>query len=213
MASKGNGGAKRAYRMENRAEAAAETGRNILRATMECYGERFFDQVSLEDIAERAGVTVQTILRRFGTKEDLISAAAAEARPSLRSQRDQTPAGDVAGAIRVLVHSYEEHGDRVLRLLAQEERVAPFRQITDAGRTYHQEWVKRVFAPHLKKCAGARRQRLQGKLVAICDLYVWKVLRRDLGFSREEVESSLIEMVRDVIAASQPSGVPPAKLR
>ena len=65
--------AKRTYRMGARAEAAAETGRKILRATMESYRERFYDQVSLEDIAERAGVTVQTILRRYSCKDDLRS--------------------------------------------------------------------------------------------------------------------------------------------
>ena len=75
--------------MGARAEAAAEIGRKILCATMEAYRERFFDQVSLEDIAERAGVTVQTILRRYSSKDDLIAAAANEARQLLRSQRDE----------------------------------------------------------------------------------------------------------------------------
>src|SRR5262249_40127406 len=77
--------------MGARAEAAAETGRKILRATMESYRERYFDQVSLEDIAEGAGVTVQTTLRRYSPKDDLIAAAANEARQSLRSQRDEAP--------------------------------------------------------------------------------------------------------------------------
>src|SRR3712207_8802346 len=54
---------KRRYRMRVRAEAAAETGRRILEAVIELHRERFFDQVSLEDIAERAGVTVQTVIR------------------------------------------------------------------------------------------------------------------------------------------------------
>ena len=67
---------KRPYRMRARAEAAAETGRRILEAVIELHRERFWDQVSLEDIAERAGVTVQTVIRRFGNKERLIDAAA-----------------------------------------------------------------------------------------------------------------------------------------
>src|SRR5918997_3412654 len=66
---------KRPYRMRARAEAAAETGRRILGAVIELHMERFFDQVSLEDIAERAGVTVRTVIRRFGSKERLVEAA------------------------------------------------------------------------------------------------------------------------------------------
>jgi AcrR family transcriptional regulator len=187
--------------MGSRAEAAAETGRKILRATLECYGERFFDQVSLEDIAERAGVTVQTILRRYSCKEDLIAAAANEARQSIKSLRDEAPVGDVAGAIKALVHTYEDHGDRVLRLLAQEERVAAFRLITDTGRAYHRQWVEHVFAPFLATRTGSKRQRLLAQLIAICDLYSWKVLRRDLGLSREKTEIAVIEIVMAIAAA------------
>jgi AcrR family transcriptional regulator len=192
---------KRSYRMGLRAEAAAETGRSILRATLECYSERFFDQVSLEGIAERAGVTVQTILRRYSSKDELIAAAANEARQSLRSQRDEAPIGDVVGAIKVLVQSYEEHGDRVLRLLAQEDRVPAFRLITDTGRAYHYQWVERVFAPILAQRTGAERRDLLAQLIAACDLYFWKVLRRHLSLSRAKTERAMIEAVMAIGAA------------
>jgi len=197
---------KRRYCMGSRAEAAAETGRRILRATLDCYSERFFDQVSLEDIAERAGVTVQTILRRFSCKDDLIAAAADEARQSIKSQRDEVPVGDVAGAIKALVYTYEEHGDRVLRLLAQEERVAAFRLITDAGRAYHRQWVERVFAQFLAIRTGSKRQRLLAQLISICDLYSWKVLRRDLGLSRDATKLAMTEAVMAVVAAGNDHG-------
>ncbi|MCA1729585.1 MAG: TetR/AcrR family transcriptional regulator [Actinobacteria bacterium] len=187
---------KRAYRMGARAEAAAETGRRILQATVELYMERFYDQVSLEDVAERAGVTVQTVLRRFGSKEELISAAAELARRRLRSQRDQAPVGDVADAVKILIETYEEHGDRYLRLLAQEERVPAFRPITDTGRAYHYAWVERVFAPLLAKRTGPQRERLLAQLIATCDLYFWKLLRRDLGLSREQTELTVIEAIK-----------------
>ena len=181
--------------MGARAEAAAETGRRILRATMELYTERFYDQVSLEDVAERAGVTVQTVLRRFGSKEELISAAAKGERGRVRSQRDRAPVGDVAGAVKVLVGAYEEHGDRYLRLLAQEERVPAFRSITDTGRAYHHEWVERVFVPLLAQRTGSKRERLLAQLIAICDLYFWKLLRRDMGLSREQRELTITEAI------------------
>jgi AcrR family transcriptional regulator len=188
-------GNKRAYRMGARAEAAAETGRRILRATMELYTERFYDQVSLEVVAERAGVTVQTVLRRFGSKEELIFAAAKEERKRLRSQRDRAAVGDIAGDVKILVDSYEEIGDRYLRLLAQEERVPAFRLLTDTGRAYHHEWVERVFAPLLAERTGPERERLLARLIAICDLYFWKLLRRDLGLSREQTELTITEAI------------------
>jgi AcrR family transcriptional regulator len=186
---------KRPYRMRARAEAAAETGRRILEAVIELHRERFWDQVSLEDIAERAGVTVQTVIRRFGSKERLIEAAAEEGTRQVVRQRDQAPVGDVEGAVENLVDHYEEWGDTALRLLAQEERVAPFRSITDAGRAFHHEWVERTFAPLLAKRNEEERRRLLAELIAVCDVYFWKLLRRDLGLSREQTELAITETI------------------
>ncbi|HEY6712671.1 MAG TPA: helix-turn-helix domain-containing protein [Rubrobacter sp.] len=186
---------KRPYRMRARAEAAAETGRRILEATIELHRERFFDQVSLEDIAERAGVTVQTVIRRFGSKERLIEAAAEEGNRRVTHQRYQAPVGDIEGAVENLVDHYEEWADSALRLLAQEERVPAFRSVTDAGRAFHYDWVERTFAPLLAKRTGTARRRLLAELVAICDVYFWKLLRRDLGLSREQTELAIRETI------------------
>jgi AcrR family transcriptional regulator len=101
-----------------------------MRATIDLYGERFYDQVLLEDFAERAGVTVQTLIRRFGSKDELISAVAEASREAVRGQRDESPVGDIASAAKALVKTYENHGDRVLRMLAQEDRALAFRLIT-----------------------------------------------------------------------------------
>ena len=186
---------KRPYRMRARAEAAAETGQRILEAVIELHRERFFDQVSLEDIAERAGVTVQTVLRRFGSKEQLIEAAAEEGKRQVTHQRDQAPVGDIEGAVKNLMKHYEEWGETALRLLAQEERVAAFRSVTDAGRAFHYEWVERTFAPLLAKRTGMARRRLLAELIAICDVYFWKLLRRDVGLSREQTELAIRETI------------------
>jgi AcrR family transcriptional regulator len=166
-----------------------------LRATIELYGERFYDQVSLEDIAERAGVTVQTLIRRFGSKDELISAAADAARKAIRSQRNDTPVGDIASAAQALVNTYEAHGDRVLRMLAQEDHVPAFRLITDTGRAYHYAWVDRIFAPLLAKQSRRDRQCLRAQIIAVCDVYVWKVLRRDLGMSAHKTQRAILQLL------------------
>jgi AcrR family transcriptional regulator len=186
---------RRAYRLGARAETAAETARSILQATIDLYGERFYDQVSLEDIAERAGVTVQTLIRRFGSKEELISAAADASRGTIRSQREETPVGDIASAAKALVETYEAHGDRVLRMLAQEDRVPAFRLITGTGRAYHYEWVDRIFAALLAKAPRRDRERLRAQIIAVCDVYFWKVLRRDLGMSSEEAQRAILHLL------------------
>ena len=186
---------KRAYRMGARAEAAEETRLRILDAVIGLHMERYYDQVSLKDVARRAGVTVQTVLRRFGSKDLLIDAASEVARERVIRQRGEAPVGDIAGAVENLVDHYEEWGENVLRLLAQEDRISAFRRTTEAGRALHYEWVERTFEPMLAQRDGEDRRRLMAQLVAVCDVYVWKILSLDLGLSREQTELAIREMI------------------
>jgi AcrR family transcriptional regulator len=186
---------KRPYRMGARAEAAEETRRRILGAVIGLHMERYYDQISLDDVAERAGVTVQTVLRRFGSKDGLIDAASEGARERVISQRNEAPVGDIDGAVENLVDHYEEWGESSLRLLAQEDQVPAFRKATDAGRALHYEWVERTFAPLLAERGGEDRRRLLAQLIAVCDVYFWKILSKDLGLSREQTELALKDMV------------------
>lgn len=195
--------ARRPYRMQARAESVAETGRRILQATIELAPELLSDQATLDDVAVRAGVTVQTVLRRFGSREGLISATADEVARRVEGQRSEAPVGDVEGAVRNLVEHYEEWGDNTLRLLAHEDRYPVVREHTDRGRAGHYEWVERTFAPFLEGRAGQERERLRAGLISICDLYVWKIMRRDLGLDREQTEIALVEMITALVGRGE----------
>jgi AcrR family transcriptional regulator len=135
--------------MRARAEAAAETRARILRAVLELHVERFHDQITLEDVARRAGVTVQTVLRRFGSRDLLVTAAAEQATSEVLARRSTAPVGDVDGAVENLLDHYEEWGRSAMRLLAQEERVPQLRAVSDGGRAAHYAWVVRTFGPFL----------------------------------------------------------------
>jgi len=181
--------------MTARAEATAATGERILDATEELFWACPVDRMSLEDVAARAGVTVQTVIRRYGSKDELIAATAARAAERVRRQRDEAPVGDVAGAVTNLLDHYEAMGDRALRLLAEEDTGPTMRKITGEGRRLHRQWVERTFAPQLVRSRGASRARRVAQLVAVTDVYMWKILRRDAGLSRPQVERALRELI------------------
>jgi AcrR family transcriptional regulator len=191
--------ARRPYTMVARAEAAAATRARILDAAVEAFWELPGEQVSLDEVARRAEVTVQTVIRRFGGREGLFVAAAEREAEKVRRQRDEAPVGDVRGAVRVLVDHYDEMGDRVLRLLAEEERVPGLREVAERGRVLHREWCARVFAPALEGRAGAERHRLLTQLVAVCDVYTWKLLRPDGGLGRRQTELALVELIEPLL--------------
>ena len=43
-----------------------------------------------------------------------------------------------------------------------------------------------------------RRRRL-AQLVSICDVYTWKLLRKDAGLSRRQTELALIELLQPLM--------------
>src|SRR3954464_4822688 len=79
---------KRPYRQGARALAAQRTRESILDAAAYCFSIDPYDAVSLEEIANGASVTVQSVLRIFGSKEALFEAAAERAVQQVNVERD-----------------------------------------------------------------------------------------------------------------------------
>lgn len=193
----------RAYVMTARAEAAARTGERILEAAISLFWEGPTDRLSLEDVAGRAGVSVQTVIRRFGGRDGLLEAAALREAARIGAQRSQAPVGDVPAAVGVLVEHYEEMGDRVLRMLAEEVHIPGLAQIVAHGRDVHSQWCARTFAPALERLAGRERARVHAQLVAVCDVQTWYLLRRVAGLSRRETELALTELIEPLMEAAR----------
>lgn len=187
--------ARRPYRMSARAAAAAATRERLLAAAWEQFAARPYEEVRLQEVAAAARVTVQTLHLRFGSKEELFSAAFAWWGSREIATRDEAPVGDVAAAVANLFDHYESQGAAVLRMLSQEERIPAVATMTEAGRAYHRAWVERTLAPQLRGSRGARRRRRLAALVVATDVFTWKLLRRDLGLGRSEAESVVAEMV------------------
>jgi AcrR family transcriptional regulator len=181
--------------MVTRADAARLTGERILDALVSLYLEQPLDQIRLADVAQRAGVTVQTVIRRFENKTGLVVAAIERVSGQVAAQRGAAIPGDLAGAVANLVDHYERSGDLSLKLVAEQPSVPGIGSVAESGRRFHRDWCARVFAPTLDRLAGPVRRRRLAQLVAICDVYVWKLLRRDAGLSRPQVELALLEML------------------
>jgi AcrR family transcriptional regulator len=173
--------------MTARAEAAERTRDRILAAATELAGERFLDEISLEDIAARAGVATRTVIRRFGNRANLVAAAFDQANAQVSDRRDETLPGDVADAVEALFDDYERWGDALLMLLAQERRHVELKPLLDEGRELHRKWVERVFL--------LRDELHRAQLVAVTDVYVWKLLRRDSKLSRSRAALVMLDMI------------------
>ena len=184
--------------MRARAAAAEETRQQILRASAALLWEKLSPEIHLADVAERAGVTVQTILRHFGTRERLLAAAEATLRDEIRAERE-APAGDIPAAVRVIFDHYEARGDTVLLMLAQEVWNEQMRTINDTGRGMHRQWVEAVFQPQLAVHDVHERAALVDLLVVATDVYTWKLLRRDRQLTRAEAEARVKRLIASIL--------------
>jgi AcrR family transcriptional regulator len=188
-------GSKRPYRMSARAQAAAATGERLLEAAWTHFGSRAYEEVRLREIAADAGVTEQTLLARFHSKDDLLAAAYRWWGRREMSRRDAAPAGRFPEAVTNVFDHYEAHGTAILRMLSQEDRIPALRELTDRGREYHRDWVSRVFQPLLSGLPRAARERRLAALVIATDVLVWKLLRLDMQFGRPQAERIVLEMI------------------
>lgn len=189
---------RRPYSSPVRAERAAATRQRILDAARDLVVDRTRD-FTLERVATNAGVSVQTVLRGFGSREQLIVEAVGTFRDSVAPVTIE-PFASIEDAVTALFDDYEEIGDRVIRLLAEEHRVAGFAEVAERGREMHRRWVQAGFAPQLARRRGRTRTEMEHAVVAATDVYVWHLLRRDLALDRPSAEAIVARLARGALA-------------
>lgn len=186
----------RGYVMVERAAAAQRTLAAVEEATLSLIPDRSWDEITLEEVARRAGVSVRTVLRRFGSKAGLGRAVAEHARRQVQAGRPADAPGDVPAAIRELVAHYEEWGPRALWVLREGRRSPIIAAAAADGSRLHEDWVARAFAPQLQSITGgdASRRRAHAGLSAATDVHTWQLLRERSGLSVRETEAVLAAM-------------------
>src|SRR4051794_4194382 len=110
----------RRYEQRARAESAEATAQRVMASAQALLMARWYDDVTLDDIAAHAGVSAKTVQRRFGSKDNLAREFFLAAGQENAAFRDQVPAGDVVAALAAIVGMYEEEGDNIVRYLALE---------------------------------------------------------------------------------------------
>ncbi|MFG2794537.1 TetR/AcrR family transcriptional regulator [Streptomyces sp. NPDC048419] len=191
----------RPYTMRARAASAESTRSRVLEAAVQQLKGRLRSDIRLNDVASQADVTVQTVLRLFGSKAELFRRALDAVLQEMRDDLDQAEPGNVTDAVRTWFDHYEQFGDVVIANLADEHdpAVAPVVRI---GRERHRERVETVLEPQLRRFAAGERERVVNALVCMSDVYTWKLLRRDMQRPRHEAEATLEMMINSVLGDS-----------
>jgi len=182
--------------METRGQQAEATRQRIRDAARDLFVARS-SGFTLENVAAAAGTSVQTVLRAFGSKDALIAAAVGSIREA--TYRPGELAVSPEQAVGLLFDDYEEIGDRVIRMLASEDQVPGFAEIAADGRARHRRWTEEAFETQLRELPAAERDGALTALAVAMDVYVWKILRRDLQLDRSAAEAVVLRLARGAV--------------
>ena len=196
--------AHRPYRQQRRAEAAEANTERILQAGLDLFVERPWDQITLAAVAERAGVGVQTLIRRVGTKDGLSRAVNEWVTPQVAATRGDPDSADPHEVAAALARHYERWGASVLQMLRQENVSPVLAEAAAGGRRAHREWVQAAFAEPLAGRTGRARADLLARLIGVCGVELWLVLRRDAGLSVADARAAVADLIAACLANPSP---------
>lgn len=186
--------------MTARAESAKQTGERIIDAMLDRFASTPYDRIRLEDIAADAKVTVQTVVRRFGSKHGLLAATVEREFSRLAGDRAAAMGDSPESTLHSLVGYYEHHGALILKLYAEAHQAPGVPELAERGRAYHVRWCREAFAsalsPHLDE---QTRERRLAQLVAVCDATTWRILRVDGNLSPEQTERAMLELLSSLL--------------
>lgn len=183
----------RPYRQVARAVSTHELRKCIVAAFDNAMRAQMMDDITLDQIAVAAGTTRQTIIRLFGGKDGLVEAFVEQFDQGVKGRRIMPENASHQQVAKALFEDYEEIGDFVVRMLAQEERHPVLSIWHNIGRAYHRAWIANSFDSALPMDAQVR-EFVVTQLVIAGDVYTWKLLRRDFKLPVEAAQDVMSSM-------------------
>jgi len=190
----------RTYVQRDRAKAAEANTERIMQAGLALFVERPFDQITLGAVAERAGVGLQTVIRRVGTKDGLVRAVGTWMIPQVRAARGEPLAEDPRAVAEAVARQYERYGHMTDRMLRQEDASPALAEMAETGRANHRAWIESTFAQHLDALAPEARHALRARLVGVTGVELWQVLRTVEGLSADAATDAVADLITACIA-------------
>lgn len=193
-------GSRREYRSQLREQQAEETRRRILDATVRVMA-RGLARMSIPAVAREAGVSVPTVYRHFGTKEELFAALYPHMVYQAASERLRLPTSleDFGPGLKEHFASLDSIGD-VERAAMASPAAREVRRANMPGRIARTRKLADSLVP---PGSSIDRERLTRLLVILTGTAAFRTWRDDLGASSEQAADDVAWAVRTLIAASE----------
>ena len=123
---------RRPYRSRLRAEQAAQTRQRILEASGDLFAERGYGATTIDAVAARAGVAVDTVYATFGTKKGMLSALI-DLRVTGSSEGSDVLAEEGPRAVRKVANQRQMLAGFAADIVPRIERVRPIDDVIQSA--------------------------------------------------------------------------------
>lgn len=177
----------RRYTQTTRRDQTLARRQQMIQAVFALIDRGSFGEVTLQGVADEAGVSLKTVVRHFGSKEDLLRLAMAEAR-GLEEDNRSVPVGDLDAVCRVLGERYEAMAEQIYRSGDVELSYPWFSDWVQMARRSHLDWLAAAFDPWLPPSGPEREDRLMC-LFSATEIRSWWAIRERFGYSPERARA------------------------
>lgn len=176
-------GTTRTYTQTKRSAQTQARREQMIQALFTLIDRGSFSEVTLQGVADEAGVSLRTVTRHFGSKEELLRQGMAEAKETEEASRE-VPVGDVDAICAVLAERYDQMAEAIYRMGDMELTYDWLSDWVQMARRSHLDWLAEAFAPWLPSRGREREDRLMC-LFGATEIRSWWALRERFGYSAE----------------------------
>ncbi len=190
---------KTIYDNSKRLIDAEITKHEIINAFGRLWNQYSIKEITLEMVSNESGVTTRTIMRKFGSKVGLLTESLPILTAQVEAQRKVTKAGDIDAILQALLSNYESMGEAAIRTINLESELEIAREIGRKGRELHRNWCIQMFSPYLPEQNTPEFEIQLNSFIAATEIYLWKLMRKDLKLSREKTLAIFKNMVEGLV--------------
>lgn len=183
----------------------------LVDAAFDLFDERGYEQTTVDDIAERAGVGRTTFFRHYRSKEHVIfpdhDRLLEAIQNRLATSNANTAVVAVTEAVRLVLMSYVEEGERARRRYAITSRVPALRDREIASAARYQRLFREFIADWMGPSpqAALRAELMAAAVVSAHNHVLRRWLRREAIDPVREIDAAMAEVVA---LFTQPSSAP-----
>ncbi|MCC6333536.1 MAG: TetR/AcrR family transcriptional regulator [Myxococcales bacterium] len=185
----------RRYQSPLRARQAAQTRRSILEALVEQVGRVRPGEYSLAEVAQRAGVSLRTLYRHFGSREALAAALGEVLAERAIPPLPDTPEG-LGAYPEALFAVFDAHAPWVEAML----KVGGAHEVRAAGKPRRIAAFRACLGPLLDGLPEEEARRAMAVIKQLISAEAWRAMRNDFGMDGPAAGSAVGWAVKTLLA-------------